>query len=122
VDPPDAPTSKVCHKCGIDKPLTDYWRNATQKDGLQIQCKTCLNARNRESRAATRTVNAAPAPAPAVAPEAPAVPTRDPDVDLDLLTDAIGLLRGRGVGTVKQSKLLKLLDALDLPGMKDTVG
>ena len=32
---------KKCSKCQQEKPLTDFWRNAGQKDGYQHRCKDC---------------------------------------------------------------------------------
>lgn len=33
--------TKSCTKCGETKALTDFYRNAKRKDGLQYQCKVC---------------------------------------------------------------------------------
>ena len=130
VTPPAAPaaptesTTKRCHKCGIEKPVSDYWKNVSSKDGLQAQCKPCLSERNRKSAASRGPGRPAgssstPAPAPAIAP-APAAPGPEPMINLALVADAIGLLRGYGIEEVEQSRLLKLLNALDLPGIKTT--
>ena len=32
---------KLCHKCGTQKPLSDFYKNKISKDGLQTQCKKC---------------------------------------------------------------------------------
>jgi len=32
---------KLCRKCGIKKPITEFNKNISKKDGLQSQCKTC---------------------------------------------------------------------------------
>jgi hypothetical protein len=35
------PPSKRCRRCGTDKPLSEFHRNRTAKDGLQRYCKPC---------------------------------------------------------------------------------
>lgn len=48
---------KYCSKCKKTKPLAEYWRNRSTKDGLQSYCKPCwyqtttkkLNGPNREA-------------------------------------------------------------------------
>jgi len=37
---------KRCSKCGEVKPVDDFWKNATKKDGRQMYCKNCLRVRN----------------------------------------------------------------------------
>lgn len=32
---------KVCIKCGLDKPLSDYHKNKNRKDGVTVICKPC---------------------------------------------------------------------------------
>ena len=39
-------TTKKCSKCAEVKPLDDFWKNATKKDGRQMYCKSCLAVRN----------------------------------------------------------------------------
>lgn len=34
-------TTKKCVICGIEKPLTDFYKDSTRKDGLQYRCKKC---------------------------------------------------------------------------------
>ena len=34
-------TTKVCSKCGADKPCDEFHKKAASKDGLQAQCKQC---------------------------------------------------------------------------------
>lgn len=36
-------TSKKCSKCGMTKPLTDYYKDKQNKSGLKGACKTCIN-------------------------------------------------------------------------------
>lgn len=33
--------SKVCTKCGIEKPLTEFYKNKQSKDGYRFYCKAC---------------------------------------------------------------------------------
>lgn len=41
--------TKTCTKCGNDKPLNEYHERADAIDGLRNDCKTCNNARPRQS-------------------------------------------------------------------------
>ncbi|MCK5614902.1 hypothetical protein KAR91_74255 [Candidatus Pacearchaeota archaeon] len=34
-------THKVCSKCDTIKPVSDYCKDTSRKDGLQSQCKSC---------------------------------------------------------------------------------
>ena len=34
-------TTKICPKCNIQKPATDFWKNASKPDGLYRVCKVC---------------------------------------------------------------------------------
>lgn len=45
-----APAEKLCPACGQTKPAAHFWRNKATRDGLQNQCKICLNAMNVEAR------------------------------------------------------------------------
>lgn len=48
-------TSRKCWKCGVTKPLTDFWRDKCDKElGLQKRCKPCSSARNKEYSASHR--------------------------------------------------------------------
>ena len=43
--------TKICSKCGIEKPLTEYHKNGFKSDGSQKYrgyCKTCANKRETE--------------------------------------------------------------------------
>lgn len=43
--------TKVCTCCGIEKPLTEFYRDRrVKKDGLTAQCKNCLDAKKRVYR------------------------------------------------------------------------
>ncbi len=33
--------SKICTKCGIEKPLSEYYKDKTKNDGHRIDCKRC---------------------------------------------------------------------------------
>lgn len=33
--------TKTCSKCGIEKPITDFYKRTNSKDGVQQQCKDC---------------------------------------------------------------------------------
>ena len=35
---------KTCSKCNKTKPVTDYYRNKNNSDGLQYYCKSCMKA------------------------------------------------------------------------------
>jgi 5-methylcytosine-specific restriction endonuclease McrA len=38
--------SKVCTKCGVNKPLSEFHKKKSTKDGLQCACKVCILAEN----------------------------------------------------------------------------
>lgn len=40
--------SKECTRCRLDKPLSDYRRHRTAKDGLNWECRACHSSRNLE--------------------------------------------------------------------------
>lgn len=42
--------SKVCNKCGEEKPLTDFALSNKRTDGRSSDCKTCRAAQMRERR------------------------------------------------------------------------
>lgn len=41
---------KTCHKCGHNKPITEYHRTNKSRDGRRTECKTCVAERARERR------------------------------------------------------------------------
>lgn len=43
--------SKACLKCGVVKPLDDFYRMASMSDGRRPSCKKCVNADQRRERA-----------------------------------------------------------------------
>jgi hypothetical protein len=40
--------TKVCTTCNIVKPLTEYSKNSTKKNGINTQCKSCESERKKE--------------------------------------------------------------------------
>ena len=44
--------TKVCTKCGEDKPLTEFYRDSRRSDGLTSSCKKCNNFLKAEYRKA----------------------------------------------------------------------
>jgi len=43
---------KVCSKCSIEKPRTEFYKSSRMKDGLQSSCKSCNDKFTKASRAA----------------------------------------------------------------------
>ena len=41
--------AKVCSKCRNEKPVGEFYKNRSQADGYQVQCKACFNASNKAS-------------------------------------------------------------------------
>jgi 5-methylcytosine-specific restriction endonuclease McrA len=39
---------KICTKCGVEKPLTEFHADKRATDGRTVWCKTCRNARTKE--------------------------------------------------------------------------
>lgn len=57
--------SKVCTCCKIEKPLSEFGKRANMADGHNIYCKSCQNAKLRESKARRKnTLPPATLPAP----------------------------------------------------------
>ena len=50
--------TKICKKCGIDKPLDEYHKSKAFVDGLNSSCSICVNEynkiRNKEKRRLTK--------------------------------------------------------------------
>jgi len=42
---------KLCHACGDEKSLDEFWNNANRHDGKQTQCKGCATARRKKKLA-----------------------------------------------------------------------
>lgn len=40
--------TKYCYNCKKEKPLTEWNKNKSKKDGLATECRSCNNARTRE--------------------------------------------------------------------------
>ena len=44
------PTTKICTKCGQEKPLAEFYNNKKAKDGKTFRCKSCMNTVNEKYR------------------------------------------------------------------------
>ena len=44
--------TKICKRCGNEKPLEDFHRQSAQKDGRQTYCKLCANEYKRKKAGA----------------------------------------------------------------------
>jgi hypothetical protein len=44
-------STKICSKCGEEKPVTEFYRQAGGKDGLRAACKRCFIVANSDYRA-----------------------------------------------------------------------
>lgn len=40
--------TKICRRCGEDKPLSDFHKCKKRKDGVQTECKECMKLRHAE--------------------------------------------------------------------------
>lgn len=38
--------NKICSKCKVDKPLSEYYKQKGKKQGVRSQCKPCVNQQN----------------------------------------------------------------------------
>lgn len=47
-------TEKTCTKCGITKPIEEFYRKRSTKDGLRPECKSCTKAVNDKYKKANR--------------------------------------------------------------------
>lgn len=45
---------KFCYACKQDKPLADFGKNRSKKDGLATECKTCKSRQSKKYHAANR--------------------------------------------------------------------
>ena len=54
--------NKVCTKCKVSKPLAEYHKTKSSKDGLQYRCKSCVAEYNRSDKikAYQKVYNASP--------------------------------------------------------------
>jgi hypothetical protein len=41
---------KICSKCKVERPLTEYHKSSIHKGGHNPQCRTCFNKTRRENR------------------------------------------------------------------------
>lgn len=42
--------TKICCRCKIEQPLTEYYKNLRAKDNLMYHCRTCGNKKSKEWR------------------------------------------------------------------------
>lgn len=42
--------TKICSKCGIEKPVNEFYKDRRSKDGLRSHCKECHNLSSRKWR------------------------------------------------------------------------
>lgn len=47
---------KICTKCNIEKPLSEFYKNKTKKDGLTSYCKDCKRIYNEDHYNKTKEV------------------------------------------------------------------
>lgn len=40
---------KRCSRCGLEHPVTEFWKNSTTPDGLARWCKDCANTKKRDA-------------------------------------------------------------------------
>ncbi len=50
---PNEIASKRCCKCKKSKPLSEFYKNCTTKDGYQLECKTCRKEHAQSKRSKT---------------------------------------------------------------------
>lgn len=78
--PPVAPTverEKSCKRCGLTKPLTDFYRNPSYRDGYDCSCKRCRNTKLKaHGQQAPEDEPKAPTPPAVVDNKTPQVDTR----------------------------------------------
>lgn len=53
---------KICSKCGKSKPLTEFYKNPYNKDGLAYYCKVCrrkiyLEKKEKKERNINKSIN-----------------------------------------------------------------
>ena len=48
---------KVCTKCNISKPLTEFSKAKKEKDGLQYKCKDCNKQHNKDNKESRKQYN-----------------------------------------------------------------
>lgn len=41
---------KTCTKCGVEKPLTEFWRDRSKKHGHSARCKVCKTSAHNQYR------------------------------------------------------------------------
>ena len=46
--------TKVCSKCKRELPISEFYKNKSRKDGLNAQCKNCMNEYAKNYRKSTK--------------------------------------------------------------------
>lgn len=41
-------TNKRCSRCGVHKPVDEFYRNSSARDGLHLYCKACVQKKNKD--------------------------------------------------------------------------
>lgn len=50
-------STKRCSKCGVEKPVSEFWRRAANTDGLSGHCKQCARPYHSAKKAQTASAN-----------------------------------------------------------------
>lgn len=50
----NTPMEKTCRLCYQTKPITEFYKNSANRDGLDTRCKTCTKVANRRYRMSPR--------------------------------------------------------------------
>ena len=61
--------TKICHCCEQEMPVSEFPKNKRSKDGLNIYCKECQNAKMRENRRRRNHRKTSTLPPPSVIPD-----------------------------------------------------
>ena len=51
---------KTCNKCGASKPLSEFYKQKTNRDGRKLSCKTCYNLGYKEYRESRKNIKLFP--------------------------------------------------------------
>ena len=49
--------TKICTKCGLEHPITNFARNKNTKSGFQTECKCCRKKRNKLDKAKPKPID-----------------------------------------------------------------
>lgn len=47
---PESQTTRRCRTCGIDRPLSEFFRSKREASGVEYQCKKCASTRQKDQR------------------------------------------------------------------------